>query len=1839
MDAGLGGIRSAPLLGKKVYMHYEPGTRPNTNTERILGLLKAEIVQFFDRKVDYVITNVPSSRLSILSSPLPSSVSASSPSALKENVDPGAQSTPPVNPSTSQLRQSTILSKLKDSNNELQRVSNLTKKDSQLKAVTRGRAMLLAASKASNTSVTKDLQASALPSAFGQSDCIANNYEQKTAIGGASSASPSCRDLLRKAKQMGIKILTMEAVSKWIQQLPDDVQQLIQAGESPYLDLDEPPDVEDPDKDRICGVRHLTRPCVKVLDLLAPTRPLYMERTNYLSSLWQSISPPAQPTLAPTSTATPGLAPVSSSITVSTPSTPRPLLADQPLDSSNAHASLGILAGTTSTATNVPTGTTSLRTNPASRRLQRRRTLPTRADTAADRRHPSTPGKRRKLHLPTRNKRDDSEPSGYCECCAVSYKNLYEHVYGKDHRQFAENPENFRHLDQLLSELPSLADIFAKKRTGAPSPDLSPGHLYSPSPTQVSCSERKSGSKQRSDYVAVTPADPSKNEQTVSVDASAHFPTYGLNLPPPPTPSISAGKNVPQLFSDPEADADSPAAIASEVRLNLSPAEGELPQREQSSKDSRRVSPAPRTKLPANSPIGDDQVALSPPAAFACCASNIVEQYTSPQPSPFIQSHTSSKSPIPPPPAFADGAQPSPRAHSPVYSEEVAADSHAGKLHETLAISVAPLVTVTSSDFPMEFQSDFQECRAEPVEVTFPTPAGGVLLCLTPPPTLHPAFICRVEGWNAALSRISIASPSVAGEEETVAAAKVDSLDLKPSETSPVLQQAFRRCTGCKKLHIPTHLPLEVQMRISVLFSAQATCDGLGCVPSPVMVEPEEVEEDAGVEVCCQAEVDPSPHGSSMHVGSPAALSSTNLSELDQQEPEVDMSNNAVEELMKRESPSVPHLSRRPQSSSTRPFNAPPAEVLCVSSEMPPKNPTPQDTTEDASSILAQNTENIPRATNSTPFSSATEEEVLETKAFPAFSVGVTNGVVISEFDQLALADGKSVGDKTQQEQCLIESLTENESSHLGLAHDPSPIFSASPTGPIHSSKSSPIYEEDTSPMRMEVTANLGTSDSSTVCMALSPESSPDTYPSQRTPSTLGDISGQLQAVETSKATTPLSPRPVYTPSESAFSPSLHDMQSTSPASPDPPTSPHPRLRRGPQRTVPHRSTFSSPPDLSRPVSPHLVWTPAKQCGGLNTDLGRYQSPRRAAVVARQSIALSVQALYSPSRLQHLPDHDCAGGVSGAATSLSVEDAADLSDWSVDSTSCDSTSLTKLILRRQTAAKAGHPHSKESIPPSSSSYVANSHRESSRRGLNTEVEDVEAVQHEQQRHLSTRENKSLPPLEVNRASLGVTLRSTEIDTSPLSHPHESQHKLNEMPVELGPHMPPFEKTSSKKKRRKKKRGESASDLCVAFDRSCSSEVPVPAGFKDQTALMVHENAILHQRTNPHGTNSVLASHYSILCPRKRCYTGEELSRFNDVDQEDSPESSWQPKNSHQLHKHRRIRTTVEEKENVKGKVKGSHPEKFSFKKWPGLKKPVCLSRPQGQDPETFIDYSISRETTKLGKRRSSRAHRKSSSPQLLSAPTTVEILCDSTDPRNSDFERTRVAKQRHRTPKESALAGQRGAIDSSVGTKEVSHTLPKVAWKSRNKRPRETLEMANCSGVVAGQYKESSASLAVTEELIPKRPRRSPTQKELSGSTQESRPYAHTIVYTHTSASPGKKHHRHKHRRKSCGEKSVEKVMPEVVKPGQVEAQEPYLTVDEIASFLQRNRTEQSTFSVQNQHSAGCSKKCKHRGGGGECFEEDSVRTNAAVVNAPLRFRPKNVCSPQFSSRDSSPLL
>ncbi|VDQ07234.1 unnamed protein product [Trichobilharzia regenti] len=187
--------RLAPLLGKKLFMHYESGTLRDKQVEHVLKKLKGEVVEFFSRDVHYVITNRPSPRLPSVAS---GEESLSAP--LKKSISLQNQH------STSQ-----VLSSLK--------VPVLTGSKSVNNPVTRGRAMLLAARKiatedsiATPSSRTASSVLSQVQASNDTSSIIQSSQPSLTSNTlGCSQWSNSNTDLLFKARQLGIKILTIDS--------------------------------------------------------------------------------------------------------------------------------------------------------------------------------------------------------------------------------------------------------------------------------------------------------------------------------------------------------------------------------------------------------------------------------------------------------------------------------------------------------------------------------------------------------------------------------------------------------------------------------------------------------------------------------------------------------------------------------------------------------------------------------------------------------------------------------------------------------------------------------------------------------------------------------------------------------------------------------------------------------------------------------------------------------------------------------------------------------------------------------------------------------------------------------------------------------------------------------------------------------------------------------------------------------------------------------------------------------------------------------------------------------------------------------------------------------------------------------------------------------------------------------------------------------------------------------------------------------------------------------------------------------------------------------------------
>ncbi|KAL5971222.1 Hsk1-interacting molecule 1 [Taenia solium] len=455
-----GKCRRFPLRGKKIYMHYETGARPSKSLEKILRALGASISQFFDRKIDCVITNLPQDRW-----PLQPTLSPRCSS--KENVDPRSENSP----------------KMSTGNHPSPSLQN-----SPL-GVTRGRAMLLAVKKTSKPS---------------------------TASSAIDQSVPGTRhphDVLLRAQEFGIKVLTIDVVRKWIRALPEDVEIQLEIGESPFFDSGTTSEPDDPERDRLWLLRPLAHPCIKIVDLKVRTRPSYMEKTNYMECLWRPFLD--SPSTATTSLKTPAL-----SNAPQTPTTPAGT-------STTPQASVGLPP-----STNV---VTSQRTTGLSKRDLGAKNSPGVSLVRSSHKGFSS-SKRRKLSN-KRSRGTHAEPSGYCECCLSHFNNLYTHVTGTCHMNYAENAENFRQLDQLLSELPSMREALAKARgvkirSIAPPPD------------------------------ANAPASPNRQIQETSPQPThaAHEPIDDIvmdfsALPPLPTPSVPqnpvvGNSSASQLFSE-----------------------------------------------------------------------------------------------------------------------------------------------------------------------------------------------------------------------------------------------------------------------------------------------------------------------------------------------------------------------------------------------------------------------------------------------------------------------------------------------------------------------------------------------------------------------------------------------------------------------------------------------------------------------------------------------------------------------------------------------------------------------------------------------------------------------------------------------------------------------------------------------------------------------------------------------------------------------------------------------------------------------------------------------------------------------------------------------------------------------------------------------------------------------------------------------------------------------------------------------------------------------------------------------------------------------------------------
>lgn len=454
--------RLAPLLGKKLFMHYESGTARDKQMEQVLKKLKGEVVEFFSRDVDYVITNRISSRLTS------SVIDESHVTSSKQSISLQNQS-----------------SSISQAPNNL-KVPVLIGSKPVNSPVTRGRAMLLAARKIaaedSNSTPSGITASSILNQAQTSNDVsvapVQSQSSSMSCVLGCGQKLNSNNDLLYKARQLGIKILSFDTVTKWIKNLPSDVQSYIQSIQRTDHDYHLDKLANDPERDRIHEVRHLVTPCIKVIDTRSHYRPIYLDKTDYLPDLWDLTNrcksksksflevgvhdTPSSPTPMTTTNSIVIITTTATVTTTTTTTTTATTTVNGPCSGSVPGASVGFTLQNPSHCI-LGTGTQSILTRIDSRNKRKHRL----------KKHNTTTPLQRTASLVTKGAESNpkassttaainDEPSGYCECCSANFKSLFEHLHCTDHQQFANNSENYRLLDDVLNKLPTLKEFLTK---------------------------------------------------------------------------------------------------------------------------------------------------------------------------------------------------------------------------------------------------------------------------------------------------------------------------------------------------------------------------------------------------------------------------------------------------------------------------------------------------------------------------------------------------------------------------------------------------------------------------------------------------------------------------------------------------------------------------------------------------------------------------------------------------------------------------------------------------------------------------------------------------------------------------------------------------------------------------------------------------------------------------------------------------------------------------------------------------------------------------------------------------------------------------------------------------------------------------------------------------------------------------------------------------------------------------------------------------------------------------------------------------------------------------------
>ncbi|OON22926.1 DBF zinc finger [Opisthorchis viverrini] len=549
--SGSGANRMAPLYGKKIFMHYDPGTSSDKYLESVLRKLKADLVDFFSRDIHYVISNRPQSRIPSLSPSLTPTHNGSSNASL------------PKQPVSSAGRLTNVPSSM------ALKTPFLPTAKTASAAVTRGRAMLMAARKSTgslNTTSPQEPKPSEVLRQLQPTNTNSSAVATKTPDGGPSNLraqeltetsaaalwSPS-NDLLVRARRLGIRILTVEAVFKWIRNLPSDVQAYIQSAEGADSDKSIADIPDDPERDRVCQVRHLTTPCIKILDISGQTRPLYMDRTDYLPDLWNLLSH-------------------------------RPAKTKESLCELSTNAGSGSVPAASLGRTGAPasqshpataaTGTPSILSRQTSR-MKRKQRL-TKHHTSVKlahslKRSTSISGK---IGCPsdTRTKPAvEDEPSGYCECCSMTFPNLFEHLKCPEHQQFAKNSENYHLLDDVLNRLPSLQSFLTSETIKQKSIDAGDRRPTAHRKRHQSASKSSACDAQVSQKTQDNLDEPAAHGvpvTTVSLDVAAVDESPVKPMVPPCLKSVDPAEQghaepVDQLklFSDDEADHDDEALV------------------------------------------------------------------------------------------------------------------------------------------------------------------------------------------------------------------------------------------------------------------------------------------------------------------------------------------------------------------------------------------------------------------------------------------------------------------------------------------------------------------------------------------------------------------------------------------------------------------------------------------------------------------------------------------------------------------------------------------------------------------------------------------------------------------------------------------------------------------------------------------------------------------------------------------------------------------------------------------------------------------------------------------------------------------------------------------------------------------------------------------------------------------------------------------------------------------------------------------------------------------------------------------------------------------------------